>query len=103
MIYYRARTRCRRALEHLFKAHPLEVLESVVEYWYRNETVNTSNSHVRLVLNNSTQREDSGSLELVDILTSSAQNVVHMLCETITVRIPDMSDRPRRHILCPTA
>lgn len=39
LIYTRARARCRRVLEHLFKAHPLEVLESLVECWYRNETV----------------------------------------------------------------
>lgn len=43
LIYTRARTRCRRVLEHLFKAHPLEVLESVVECWYRNATVSVMN------------------------------------------------------------
>ncbi|GJE86225.1 Dopey, N-terminal-domain-containing protein [Phanerochaete sordida] len=85
LIYTRARTRCRRVLEHLFKAHPLEVLESVVECWYRD-----------------TAKDDSASFELVDVLTSSAQTVVHMLCETIQVRIPGMTDRPRRHTVCPT-
>lgn len=39
MIYSRARSRCRRVLEHLFKAHPLEVLECIVECWHRDTTV----------------------------------------------------------------
>jgi hypothetical protein len=39
LIYMRTRSRCRRVLEHLFRAHPLEVLESVIDCWSRTKTV----------------------------------------------------------------
>ncbi|KAI0348103.1 hypothetical protein BDW22DRAFT_1350250 [Trametopsis cervina] len=84
LIYSRARTRCRRALEHLFRAHPLEVLESVIDCWSR------------------TRKDEPSGFELVDVLTSSSQNVVNMLCDCILVRNPGASDRPKRHSLCPT-
>jgi len=35
LIYNRARTRCRRVLEHLFLAQSAEVFESIVECWNR--------------------------------------------------------------------
>lgn len=44
LIFTRTRTRCRRVLEHLFRAHPLEVIEAVVECWYCGQTVSIRNS-----------------------------------------------------------
>jgi hypothetical protein len=37
MIYNRTRVRCRRALEHLFHVRPVEVLESIVDCWNREQ------------------------------------------------------------------
>ncbi|KAI0690744.1 Dopey, N-terminal-domain-containing protein [Cytidiella melzeri] len=85
LIYVRTRTRCRRVLEHLFRAHPLEVIESVIDCWSRTR-----------------RRDESSAFELIDVLTSNAQNVVAMLYDCISVRSPGVSDRLRRHSLCPT-
>ncbi|KAI0095247.1 Dopey, N-terminal-domain-containing protein [Irpex rosettiformis] len=85
LIYVRTRTRCRRVLEHLFRAHPLEVLESSVDCWSRTR-----------------KADDSAAFELIDVLTSSAQNVVSMLCDCILLRNPGTLDRPRRHTPCTT-
>ena len=48
------------------------------------------------------QPDDIAAFELIDVLTSSAQNVVSMLCDCILLRNPGVSDRPRRHTPCPT-
>ncbi|KAI0803164.1 Dopey, N-terminal-domain-containing protein [Irpex lacteus] len=85
LIFGRTRTRCRRVLEHLFRAHPLEVLESSVDCWSRTK-----------------KPDDSSAFDLIDVLTSSAQTVVAMLCDCILLRSPGISDRPRRHTPCPT-
>ncbi len=34
LIYGRAKTRTKRVLEHLFRAHSSEVLEAVVDCWH---------------------------------------------------------------------
>lgn len=39
MIFTRSRTRCRRVLETLFRAHTLEVMESIVDCWSRGGSV----------------------------------------------------------------
>ncbi|KAJ3545543.1 hypothetical protein NM688_g5613 [Phlebia brevispora] len=85
LIYTRSRTRCRRVLEHLFREYSLEVTESIVDCWSRGP------SH-----------ENPAAFELIDVLTSSAQNVVHMICESISMRVPGMPERLRKHGLCPT-
>ncbi|EPQ60111.1 hypothetical protein GLOTRDRAFT_101965 [Gloeophyllum trabeum ATCC 11539] len=36
VIYNRSRTRCRRVLEHIFRAQSSEVLESIVDCWSKN-------------------------------------------------------------------
>lgn len=76
--YSKTRMRCRKVLEHLFRAHSTEVLESVVDCWQRD------------------QPDGAVAFEIVDILASNAQTVVHMLCESICSRLPGLSDRPRR-------
>ncbi|KAI0081169.1 hypothetical protein K474DRAFT_1768894 [Panus rudis PR-1116 ss-1] len=80
LIYSRARTRCRRVLEHLFRVHSSEVLESVIVCW-SDYTLRTP------------QADESAAFELVDVLTSSAQNVVHMLCESISIRTQSPPER----------
>lgn len=44
MIYGRTRTRCRRVLEHLFRVHSSEVLESIVVCW--NESLSVRFYHI---------------------------------------------------------
>ncbi|KAI0323044.1 Dopey, N-terminal-domain-containing protein [Amylostereum chailletii] len=84
MISNKSRARCRRVLEHLFRIHSAEVLESIVDCW---------------------NREGPGvsapAFELVDALTASAQNVVHMVCESIGCRMPGLSDKSRKQVVNP--
>ncbi|EJD54553.1 hypothetical protein AURDEDRAFT_156337 [Auricularia subglabra TFB-10046 SS5] len=63
----RTLSRCKRVLERLFRAQSLEVLEAAVEYWSRGSG-------------------EATLYEIIDFLTPSAQNVVHMTCESIACR-----------------
>ena len=40
--------------------------------------------------------ETSTAYDLVDVLTASAQNAVHMLCESISCRTPGLSERTKK-------
>ncbi|KAI0964349.1 hypothetical protein AcW1_001188 [Taiwanofungus camphoratus] len=84
LIYSKTRTRCRRVFEHLFRIHSTEVLESIVECWSRTSIPETS-----------------AAFEIVDHLASSAQNVVHMICESISSRTPGLSDRTKKQAATP--
>jgi len=88
MIYNRTRARCRRALEHLFRAHPNEVLESLVICWERDLTLYSRDS----------QQAENASFELVDILIASAHSAVHMICESVTVRTSGVSGGSRKYV-----
>ncbi|RDX51932.1 hypothetical protein OH76DRAFT_1400831 [Lentinus brumalis] len=89
LIYSRARNRSRRVLEHLFRAHSTEVLEAVVDCWHEQVSARPDNA------------ETSAAYDLVDVLTSSAQNAVHMLCESISCRIPGLSERTKKVVAFP--
>ncbi|KAH8099733.1 Dopey, N-terminal-domain-containing protein [Cristinia sonorae] len=78
LIFTRSRSRCRRVLEHLFRAHALEVLECIIDCWSID------------------QSDNSVALDLVDVLTPSAQNVVNMICESITIRTPFIQEKAVR-------
>lgn len=41
------------------------------------------------------------AFELVDTLTSSAQSVVHMVCESISCRVPGLTERGRKQVVNP--
>ncbi|KAI0361079.1 hypothetical protein OH77DRAFT_1391372 [Trametes cingulata] len=86
LIYARARNRARRVLEHLFRVHSSEVLEAVVDCWHDQ------------VLARPDSAETSAAYDLVDVLTASAQNAVHMLCESISCRTPGLSERTKKAI-----
>jgi hypothetical protein len=86
MIFNRAHTRCRRVLEHLFRAHPTEVLESIIEYWDRDA----------LLRSKSSDRPATGVFDLVDVLIANAQSAVHMICDSISVRNSNSSERSRK-------
>ncbi|KIM70102.1 hypothetical protein SCLCIDRAFT_1160646 [Scleroderma citrinum Foug A] len=88
MIYNRTRARCRRALEHLFRAHPNEVLESLIICWERDLTLYSRDS----------QQAENASFELVDILIASAHSAVHMICESVTVRTNGASGGSRKYV-----
>ncbi|OCH88751.1 hypothetical protein OBBRIDRAFT_64803 [Obba rivulosa] len=83
LIYARTRSRCRKVLEHLFRTHPNEVMESVVDCWQREGAL----------------QEGSAIFELVDVLTSSAQDVVQMICDAILNRSPGLVDRGKKQAL----
>ncbi|KAI0050603.1 hypothetical protein FA95DRAFT_1536117 [Auriscalpium vulgare] len=83
-ICSRSRTRCRRVFEHFFRIQSAEVLESIIECWYRDNAVS-----------------NSAAFELVDTLTSSAQTVVHMVCESVSYRVSGLSERTRRQVVNP--
>ncbi|KAI5833359.1 hypothetical protein K523DRAFT_343112 [Schizophyllum commune Tattone D] len=78
LIYTRTRLRCRRVLEHLYRVYPVEVFESIVECWMRE------------------RETDDPTMELVDVLFTSAQNVVSMICDSIATRVTMASDKARR-------
>ncbi|KAL1738627.1 hypothetical protein HDZ31DRAFT_78212, partial [Schizophyllum fasciatum] len=84
LIFTRTRLRCRRVLEHFFRVYPVEVFESVVECWMRER-----------------ETEDA-TMELVDVLFTSAQNVVAMICDSIATRVTMVSDKARRAASNPT-
>jgi len=42
LICAKTRTRCRRVLEHFFRLHSAEVLESIVESWNAEKLVGSS-------------------------------------------------------------
>ncbi|KAG6911306.1 hypothetical protein DXG01_002145 [Tephrocybe rancida] len=86
LVYNRTRIRCRRVLEHLFRAQAVEVFESVVDCWSR--------------VPDSSVTPDA-AFELVDVLVSSAQNAVHMICESISWRIPGLSEKSKKQALNP--
>ncbi|KDQ63058.1 hypothetical protein JAAARDRAFT_53285 [Jaapia argillacea MUCL 33604] len=84
MIYSRSRNRCRRVLEHLFRAHSSEVLESIIECWSREPIEG---------------RDDNATFEIVDILCNSAQNVVHLTCESVSCRLLGVSERTKKQAI----
>ncbi|KAG1754714.1 Dopey, N-terminal-domain-containing protein [Suillus paluster] len=86
MIYNRTHARCRRVLEHLFRAHPTEVLESVIECW----------DHDALLRSKGSNQSATGVFDLVDVLIANAQSAVHMICDSISVRLSNTSERSRR-------
>ncbi|KAH7886231.1 Dopey, N-terminal-domain-containing protein [Phlebopus sp. FC_14] len=88
MIYSRTRSRCRRALEHLFRAYPTEVLESVISCWERDLALH---SHDPI-------QAENAAFELVDVLIASAHSAVHMICESIAIRSSSGSERSRKHV-----
>ncbi|TFK26748.1 hypothetical protein FA15DRAFT_255211 [Coprinopsis marcescibilis] len=73
LIYNRSRARCRRALEHLFRVQSTEVFESIIDCWSKESKLQESSP--------------DAAFELVDVLVSTAQNAVHMLCESISGRL----------------
>jgi hypothetical protein len=96
MIYSRTRVRCRRVLEHLFRIQSAEVLESVIDCWSRENGVCRILCCFRLSSDKQVQASsghDSASFELIDVLIASAQNAVHMICESITHRISGTKKR----------
>ncbi|KAG8842667.1 hypothetical protein FRC20_004310, partial [Serendipita sp. 405] len=87
LIYSRARQRCRRALERLFRAQSSEVMETLIECWFEGNRLKGETTNA--------------PFELVDLLTSSAQTAVHMICESITMRSTPASEKTRKMAVNP--
>ncbi|KIY52670.1 hypothetical protein FISHEDRAFT_69486 [Fistulina hepatica ATCC 64428] len=85
-IYTRARTRCRKVLEHLFRAQSMETFEAIVEFWERD-------------LQDSKPADDP-TLELVDVLIANSQTAVSMICDSIAIRL-SILDRPKKQVINP--
>ncbi|KAF8588312.1 hypothetical protein K439DRAFT_1629769 [Ramaria rubella] len=85
LIFTRARIRGRKVLERFFRAQSSEVMESIIECWHRG-TVDIP--------------DPDTAFEIVDALTSSAQTVVHMLCESISYRVT-ASDKAKKTAVNP--
>ncbi|KAI5120784.1 hypothetical protein M0805_002411 [Coniferiporia weirii] len=87
-IFIRTSARCRKVLEKLFRAHAFEVIESVIEYWSLDRESSPGTGKV--------------AFDIVDFLTASAQNVVHMVCESISWRVSATAgERSRKQVLNP--
>ncbi|KAF8633541.1 hypothetical protein AX15_001344 [Amanita polypyramis BW_CC] len=86
LIYSRTRLRCRRVLEHLFRAQSAEVLESVIHCWSQDP------SPPRI--------HPDTPFELVDVLIASAQSAVHMICESVMARV-NPPEKTRKQALNP--
>jgi hypothetical protein len=101
-MYNKTRARCRRVLEHIFHAHSVEVLESIIDCWNTNTLVRINKSFLITLIEickaKNPDSETTGALELVDVLTSTAQKVVHLLCESIACRLPVVPDKHRKPI-----
>ncbi|CAE7181510.1 unnamed protein product [Rhizoctonia solani] len=81
LTYGRARMRCRKVFERIFRVQSTDVLEILVDCWEKAE------SSPDMTLR---------TFEIVDILAASAQTVIHMLCESISTRSTIPGDRSRR-------
>ncbi|KAG2076732.1 hypothetical protein BDR04DRAFT_1132425 [Suillus decipiens] len=86
VIYVRTHARSRRVLEHLFRAYPTEVLESIIECW----------DHDALLRSKGSDQPAAGIFGLVDVLIANARSAVHMICDSISVRISNISERSRK-------
>ncbi|KAH8110602.1 Dopey, N-terminal-domain-containing protein [Phellopilus nigrolimitatus] len=86
-IFTRTSSRCRKVFDKLYRVHAFEVIESVIEYWNVDQ---------------SALKPGKVAFDIVDFLTASAQNVVHMVCESISWRIsPTAGERSRKQVLNP--
>lgn len=99
LICNRTRTRCRRVLEHIFRVQSAEVFESIVDCWNRDMFVSFS-SILIVKRSHHPHKEYQVSIdapfELIDVLVSSAQNVVHMICESISLRLSPPSEKRKQ-------
>ncbi|KAF9486392.1 hypothetical protein BDN70DRAFT_822033, partial [Pholiota conissans] len=82
LIFTRTRLRCRRVLEHLFRMQTIEVFESIVDWWNRDQPLSSTSP--------------DAAFELIDVLVSNAQTAVHMICESISTRILASSEKSRK-------
>ncbi|KZO91887.1 hypothetical protein CALVIDRAFT_601960 [Calocera viscosa TUFC12733] len=89
-VYSRTKARSRKVLERFWKAQPTEVLESIVEFWHRDTEPTLGRDKINTV-----------TFEMVDSLTSSAQTVVHMVCESALARTLVQAERPKRSAMNP--
>ncbi|KAF8640453.1 hypothetical protein AX17_000117 [Amanita inopinata Kibby_2008] len=86
LIFNRVGMRCRRVLEHLFRVQSAEVLESIVDCWNRDPLPTRISAH--------------SPFGLIDVLIASAQSAVHMICESIMIRI-NPSERTKKQAINP--
>lgn len=103
LIFSRVRLRCRKALERLFRAQSGEVMECIVECWHGSDDASVSPEPTEGILRfivealyQDSPTATNATFEIVDILSASAQTVVHMLCESISHRAMPTPERSKR-------
>ncbi|CAA7265849.1 unnamed protein product [Cyclocybe aegerita] len=65
-----------------------EVFESIIDWWSRDQTQLSVSS-------------PDAAFELVDVLVANAQNAVHMICESISIRILGSPEKNRKQAINP--
>ena len=77
-------------------------METLVECWLEDTRVRAvTGINACLTAYKLRGSDGNAAFELVDLLTSSAQNAVHMLCESIAMRSTPASERVRRMAVNP--
>ena len=102
LIFTRTSNRCRRVLERLYRVYAFEVIESVIEYWSIEQVSSLHDSIIKASDGHQASESGKVAFDIVDFLTASAQNVVHMVCESIAWRVsPSAGERSRKQVLNP--
>lgn len=88
-IKSKVQLRCRRTFERIYRAHPAETVESLLHCWQAS------------VRSSRTTRDDHATqavIEILDIVTPSAQILVTFLCDVLGARIARSdSDRAKKN------
>ncbi|CBQ68744.1 related to DOP1-strong similarity to developmental regulatory gene, dopey (dopA) [Sporisorium reilianum SRZ2] len=80
--------RCRRAFERIYRAHPAETIESLLHCWHTSVKSGRSRN----------EASTRAVIEILDIVTPSAQILVTFLCDVLKARIARSdSDRARKN------
>ncbi|CDW94802.1 hypothetical protein, partial [Sporisorium scitamineum] len=83
----KVKLRCRRAFERIYRAHPADTVESLLHCWH----VSVKSGRTR------NEASTQAVIEILDIVTPSAQILVTFLCDVLKARIARSdSDRARK-------
>lgn len=93
----RVKIRARKALERIYKAAPIDVVESVVWFWDRTRLSSVSLAVLPQIVSSRKLLQGPESeakvFSMLDILAPSAQTIVSMLCEKLAPKSLGSSDK----------
>lgn len=82
-----------------------EVFESIVDWWSKDNSVSripfSALPSTRLKLKQVAAASPDAAFELVDVLVATAQNAVHMICESISCRLSGASEKVKKQAINP--